>query len=589
MKQFRSFLLPLLLVLICLSGTLEGRQPPTAISTDGDPLKDETFVLSVPITAGKGFLSGMLGKALNLPKTVKINEIGFLANALSMDAIQAQPGDPKSFHGKVVGPYLKNSKEFSDSLKLRRTARQIKFQTISAMMKKVTELNDEQKQALLSFLSQQIGAPMVIFEKSPLPSFLPEPGPCMMPIGIELLEGKGGKRMTLETSAICVMDISMDGEVFFSVKAAVDNDTLDLVLCHENGHAIMFDMYGKKFAQIQRISTNGHDAPYVTDLGLGYIEGWAEAFEAVYGPANPKLKEKDRKKYNISEFLFGRQDPIRRDRYIWARPTGKKTGVLKNGLQLMCTEGVVAGQFYDLLTSRALTGAFEKSVSTMLMAQPQSYPEFIKAFTQFFPDDKKLVYRMFLENMNYVPMSAQAARLYKDYYQAKLGYVQKRIQKEQFEQARQAYVSFKEDLFKQAMNGADIFANIGPEMWFSGVLKIEKEKKSESLSWKEKLAKKSGKKDMTSFPFNLDLNTITAKGLVTIGFAEEDAEKIILERENKGFFTGDPLQKLEELVGRQKFLDAQTKSELQKFKSGQAATVEGQSIAMWPEDIEKLD
>jgi len=586
LKRLRSLLLPLLLVLVCLSGSLEARQPPTTISTDGDPLKDETFILSVPITSGKNFLTGVLGKVLNLPKTVKINEIGFLFNALSMEAIQAQRGDPKSFHSKIVGPYLKNSKEFSDSLKLRRTARQIKYQTVASMMKKVTDLNDEQKRGLLSFLSQQIGAPMIVFEKSPLPSFLPEPGPCMMPVGIELLTDKNGQRVTLETSAICVMDIKMDGQTFFSIKDAVDNDTLDLVLCHENAHAIMFDMYGKTFGEIARISTNGHDAPYITDLGMGYIEGWAEAFEAVYGPTNPKLKEKDRKKYNISEFLFGRQDPIRRDRYIWARPSGKKTGVLKNGLQLMSTEGVIAGQFYDLLTSRAITGAFEKSVSTMLLAQPHNYFDFIKAFVQFFPDDKKTVYRLVLENMNYVTMSNQAATLYKNYYQARLAYVQKRLSKDEFEKARQAYITFKDELYRKAMAGDDIFANVGPEMWFSGVLKIEK--KSESLSWKERLAKKAGKTDTSSYPFNLDLNTVTARSLVAIGFAEEDAENIIAEREKAGFFRGDPLQQLQKLMGPEKFRQVQGKAQLKNYQPKVAATIEGQSIALWPEDIEKL-
>ena len=118
----------------------------------------------------------------------------------------------------------------------------------------------------------------------------------MMPMGVEMVDPKTGKRFGLETSAICVLDIKSGGETLFSVKEALENDTLDLVLAHENAHGIQFDLYGKLFHKIQRTSTNGHDAPYITDLGMAYIEGWAEAFEAVYGPSNPKLKEKDRKK-----------------------------------------------------------------------------------------------------------------------------------------------------------------------------------------------------------------------------------------------------------------------------------------------------
>ena len=131
-----------------------------------------------------------------------------------------------------------------------------------------------------------------------------------------MVEDKSGKRTGIETSMICVLDIGDGKETIFSIKDALNNDTLALVVAHENAHAIQCDMYGKLFQKIQRTSTNGHDVPIITVLGLAYVEGWAEAFEAVYGPANPKLKEKDRKKYNISEFLYSRQDPIRRDRYL---------------------------------------------------------------------------------------------------------------------------------------------------------------------------------------------------------------------------------------------------------------------------------
>lgn len=94
-----------------------------------------------------------------------------------------------------------------------------------------------------------------------------------------------------------------------------------------------------------------YDAPIITDRSCQ--KGWA-GLEAVYGPANSaNWSEKDRTKYNISEF-HARADPIRRDRYVWASNTGKKTGVLKNGLQLMSTEGVIAGHLYDILTSRAI-------------------------------------------------------------------------------------------------------------------------------------------------------------------------------------------------------------------------------------------
>lgn len=587
MRTLLRFVAVPLVTVGLLAGSVLARPPATAISTDGDPLKDDPIAMCVPVTQGKGsFFGNILGSMLNLPKTVKINEIGFLANALSMEAFQATHDQPGSFHSKVVLPYLKNSKELADSLKLRRTARQIKFQVVSNEMKKVKELTDDQKKALLGYLSQQVGAPLVILAKSPLPSFLPEPGPCMIPIGIERVEAKSGQRLGLETSAICVLDIDAEGKKLFSVKEAVDNDTLDLVVCHENGHGIMFDMYGKKFSEIERISTNGHDTPYITDQGLGYIEGWAEAFEAVYGPANPKLKEKDRKKYNISEFLFGRQDPIRRERYIWARPTGKKTGILKNGSQLMATEGVIAGLFYDLLTSRAINAPFEKCVTAMLVFQPQSFMDFVRAWVKLFPDDKKVLYRIVLENTNYATMDRQAIDLYAAYYQAKLAFVQKRGSKDDLNKAKTAFTSFKEGLYKKAMSGDTLFANVGPQLWFTGKLKLE-EKKVGLFDLKTKIAKKLGQ-DPNVWEFRLDLNTVTAKMLKVIGFDEATAEKVVTERQKRGFFTGEPVKLLGETAGQEAFAKVKSQTGLAAYTPKGPTPPDTAAGLLWPEDIEKL-
>lgn len=574
MKSLTKCSLAIAIAACLLGDPAWARNPQTIVSTDKDPLKDSSIVVCTPVTQKGGLIKNFLGKVLNIPNSVKINEIGYLFNALSMDALQAKPADPKGFHTTVVLPYLKSSKELEDSLKLRRTARQIKFKTVSESLKKVNQLTEEQKSEIGRFLSQQIGAPILVLDKSPLPVIMASPGPCMIPMGLEVIDPKSGKRIGLETSVICVLDIESGGEKLFSVQEALNNDTLDLVLAHENAHAIMFDMYGKMFTKIRRISTNGHDAPYITDLGMGLTEGWAEAFEAVYGPANPRLAEKDRKKYNISDFLFGRQNPIRRDRYVWARPIGKKTGVPKNGLQLLCTEGVVAGQFYDILTSKSIAAPFEKCVTTMLLAQPLDYRDFIKAFVKLFPDDKKVVYRILLEGMNYVTMHKDAARLYQEAYTAKVAFTQKKTSKEAYLKARNAFNQVKEELFAKAAAGADPFANVGPEMWFSGVLK-------DTPTGKEKAGPDT--------PFNLDLNTVSSKMLVALGAEQADAEKLIAQRNAAGFFTGDPLKVLAAQLGAEKFAAMKAKSGLKAWQPPAEPTASGnQARVMWPEDIEKL-
>jgi len=569
----------LLLAALCMIGALDARTLPTQLAGNDDPVTEGGIVSCSPLTmqAG-GELGSFLLKKVNVPKMVDIKDLGYLAQALSAQALQAAPTDPKGFHATTVLPYLSKSAEMTDSLKLRRAARQIRATVVGKVLQspEAAKLSAEQKEALTSFFNRSVGSPLVILDRSPLPKFLPEPGPCMIPLGVERVEGKANQPIGLETSAICILDI--DG--LFSVKEAMDNDTLDIVVAHENAHAIQFDMYGKAFQAIKRISTNGHDAPYITDTGLAYTEGWAEAFEAVYGPGNPKFAEKDRKKYNISEFLFARQDPIRRDRYVWVSASGKKTGVMKNALQMLSTEGVVAGLFYDILTSKSITAPFEKCVTVMVSDQPLTFQAFIETFVKRFPEDKKVVYRILLETTNYVTMRKEAAKLYQDYYQAKLGYVAKKVEKAELDKAKQAFTTFKEDLFAKAMGGAGIFDNVGAELWFSGAIKIDKK----LTGFKAFLAKKLGQ-DGEVWKFNLDLNTISEKGLVTIGLEQADAAALIAERESSGSFIGDPLRVLEQKLGSQKFAALKAKAQLTTYKP--AATAEAQAAVLYPEDFEK--
>jgi len=575
---------------VLLSSSVFARQPVTTISNDANPLGDKPIVMMEPVTTGKGNIIGnFLGKVLNLPKTVKLDDAGFLLFGLSADAMQVTPADSKSFHVQKVLPYLTDSKEMKDVLKLRRTARQIRYQALKDTVNKASGISAEQKAGINNFMSQSVGSPVIVMGKSPLPSFMPSPGPCMIPMGGEMVENKTSKRLGIETSMICILDIGEGGEVIFSVENAMQNDTLDLVIAHETAHAMQFDMYGKLFQKIQRTSSNGHDAPIITDLGLAYVEGWAEAFEAVYGPANPKLAEKDRKKYNISEFLYSRQDPIRRDRYVWATTTGKKTGVLKNGLQLMSTEGVIAGHIYDILTSRAITAPFEKIVQTMLTS-PMNFIEFINNYVKLFPEDKRVVYRIILENSHYVTMDAQAAQAYKNYYENKVGYTQKKVSKQDFDKIKTEYKSYTEALFGKAMKSDDIFANVGPQMWFAGKINLSALKR-EPTEAKKFMAKAFGKKDKF-YEFRLDLNTASADMFRMIGFAEADAAKLVEARDKTGFFkSGNPVNIIKQVVGDERFGKYNSVLNLTPYDHSKAdaiAQYKEQSLALWPEDIAKL-
>ena len=591
MKAYRNQVMTLVLAAcLLLPGSGFARQPVTTISSDASPLGDKPLVMMELVTSGKGNIIGnFLGKALNLPKTVKIADVGFLIFGLSADAMQVTPADAKAFHTQKVLPYLASSKEMQDVLKLRRTARQIRYQALKDVINKAKELTAEQKNDVNNFLSQSVGAPIVLMSQSPLPRFMPAPGPCMIPMGAEMVENKTGKRLGIETSMICVIDIGEGKEILFSVANAMDNDTLDLVVAHETAHAIHFDMYGKLFQKIQRTSSNGHDAPIITDVGLAYVEGWAEAFEAVYGPANLKLKEKDRKKYNISEFLYGRQDPIRRDRYIWSTTTGKKTGVLKNGLQLMSTEGVIAGHIYDILTSRAINAPYEKIIQTMLNT-PMNFMEFVDTFVKVFPEDKRVVYRIILENSHYVTMDSQAAQNYRNYYENKVGYTQKKVSKQDFDKVKSSYKAYTEALFAKAMKSNDIFANVGPQMWVAGKINLSTLKR-EPTEAKKLMAKAFGKKDKF-YEFRLDINTATAEMFRAIGFAETDAAKLVESRDKTGFFkAGNPVSTIKQIVGDERFSKYNAVLNLAPYdhtRADEVAQNKEQALALWPEDIAKL-
>ncbi|MBF0545856.1 MAG: hypothetical protein HQM08_15540 [Candidatus Riflebacteria bacterium] len=572
-----------------IAGFLPARQVPTTLSNDPEPI-DKAIVSITPLTVQGNFLTTVVGKIMNVPRMSTIKETGFLFQALSNDAFQGIPSDPNGNCAQKIVPYLLNNKSMLDVLKLRRTSRQIKSKYVDQMLTQVdaSQVSDEDRKALTSFFHQEIGIPLLILDKSPLPRSLPEPGPCMIPVGLEVLD-KAKNRLFLDTLGVCIMDIPN----FFSVDQAMQNDTLGLVICHETGHAIMFDQYGKAFATIKKLSRNGHDAPYITDIGLAYTEGWAEAFEAVYGPNNPKFLEQDRKKYNISEFLFSRQNPVRRDQYVWAKGRGKKTGELKNGLQLLSTEGVIAGFFYDILTSRAINAPFEKCVTVMGSGNPCDFKDFITQYIETYPDDKKVIYRILLENTKYMLMSPEVAQLYTNAFQAKLAFVSKKIPRDQYLQAEKAFTSKKEELFNQALNGGNIFANVGPELWFSGTLKMTV--KHGWFDYKYYLQKRAGK-DPDVWEFNLDLNTISEKMLVNIGVDSADAVKIITERKSKGFFTGDPIQILSQLLGNEKFEALKAKIQLKNYDvpvpvatpPSTPSPAPAPALKLYPEDIEHI-
>ena len=425
--------------------------------------------------------------------------------------------------------YLKSSPEMTDSAKLR----------VIARMKKLALILKSGDQARAEFYKKQVSAPLVLFINLNMGT-----GPACAPVPLHLDLKDGGKFFF--NTAIFIEDIPKA----FSVADAIKNDTFDFVVAHENAHGIMFDMYGPAISKIDKKSNLGHDGPVVSDRGLAFIEGWAEAFEALYGPTNPllKLKESEREQYRISEFLFTRQDPVRRDRYIWQNYKGQKTGVLKNGAQILSTEGAIAGIFYDILTSKAIKDAFGKSITVMCLHQPKDFAEFLKGWVKEFNEDKQVLYRIFLEGTNYATVSNEARKLYFDYYQAKLKYVQKQMDEKAFYAVKTKWTAYKENLFNEVMKSENLTSNVSRDLWVEV-------KGFKTLSLQGLLSKVLGMKR----PY-LNIASVTAgqiKQIQEIGlmkdFADEDIQLLVKTREQMGvmpYKTGT--EAIREILGKDK-------------------------------------
>jgi hypothetical protein len=451
----------------------------------------------VPLSPENAFISvAPMADSAGQPESVNITSEFEKLEVARQSGFKVAPFAGGGEYAKDVIPYLMKSEEMLDSAKLRVIARMVKYDLIKK--------SGNEKYA--EFYKQYINSPIACFIGLGLGT-----GPAcgQIPAYLPLKDGKNFFFSTLT--------IIEDIPKMFLVADAIKNDTFDLVVAHENAHGIMFDMYGSQMGVIEKKSNMGHDGPVISDRGLAYLEGWAEAFEALYGPTNPllKLKEEEREKYRISEFLFTRQDPVRRDRYIW-QTTKKKTGVLKNGLQIISTEGAVAGVFYDILTSRAIKDPFVKSVSVMYLHRPKDFIGFIKGWVKEFAEDKRVLYRIFLEGTNYATVSNKARGLYHDYYQAKLKYVQKTMDQKTFYDIKNKWTVYKEDLFNTVMKQDNIDANIGPDLWMKvGVIPAAPQAKD----------------------LNINISTVTPDLLSRLklnGLSEEDIIKMIQAREAMG-------------------------------------------------------
>jgi hypothetical protein len=383
-------------------------------------------------------------------------------------------------------------------------------------------------------------------------------GPALIPMKIFIAkEGTTDKNLSKNSgqtvnSLIVLSDIISQGKVILSLKKLISENYLEVVIAHENAHGMMADLCGKSYnnAQILKsLSTNGHDTNIISDTFLAFSEGWAEGFEAYMGEKfanelNPTEKKGIKKvvkkvieasdsdkataKTNFPDIAHQlkkmRQTPIRTNKYVFNNYK-KRNGEVKNGLQILASEGAIASQFFLTLLHSGISNSFEKCCTVMAKYKVFNWGDFVGAFAKQYPGDKDKILRLFLEFTKYSPAWNQARTLYHDYYMAKKQYVQKKISQKEFYSIKKEWENQKEEIFKAIKAGKiSPTASTGKPIWLS--------------------FDKNWRCDLNSASFNEIAVGIYQK-LIAKGKSKEEAKKIAIAnasaivtiREKKGYLT----------------------------------------------------
>lgn len=234
---------------------------------------------------------------------------------------------------------------------------------------------------------------------------------------------------------------------------------------HEVGHQVMDVAYdGAQPADESQVVYHYTNKP--SGPSIAFKEGWAEFFEANLFRDSAHFDERG----DLPLEIELRQDHAREMRLIYTNFGRKKAGEVKSGEELVATEGVVSGLFFNLLTHRKMERGLEKTIQVFHEARPRNYIEFIEAFLQRFPDDRKLALRIFLESTRYATVSRDVPRIYRDGYVAKLAFLkappeQREALRATWHDLKQEYSRAKEKLFEEVLQTGSVRGAVSTGVW----------------------------------------------------------------------------------------------------------------------------
>jgi hypothetical protein len=518
-------------------------------------------ILSNPSSGLLGVVTGALGVRVAMQHDVTPEEGGmeqaFFTEPAERDEWQKWINYLEDTHSTQGG------EDLTTALLLRRKARVLKFQfwledATGKAFNEITEADVNRVRDDLHFrwLANDIFEPVTVILKPQLAKVLfknkVDTGPAFGPIPTLNLIAPHEVEGNYKSVAGCIVDkkgrfvvrrtdsvvLLSDIKGMLMIEDTINRDSLGDIVGHELFHGIMSDLMGMNApGGMKSKSKMGHDAHVVSDNSMAVSEGWAEFFEAWSGEDNDAFDNRGGKS-KVTRFLIGRQVPIRRGLYTQAdfekyRST-KKTGKIKNGSQMEATEGLVAGVLYKILIHEDIADPFALILEAMYRRQPQTQSELVQAMIDCSPDDRtrRIITLTFLYETKFATVSAEAHRLYQEMYTAKLNFVRGKnndvsdLEAEElrslFSEARAQYKDFVSSLERQVLSGElALNANVGPELWMDGAVKVVRDGKEESIGYR------------------INLNTVTKPFLSRIcaGYVEPEYVKRVIEvRDAKGYF-----------------------------------------------------
>lgn len=338
------------------------------------------------------------------------------------------------------------------------------------------------------------------------------------------------------------------------------------------------DIFGHEYAHLWfyllnfdpslRKETKFHTCTAVTDVFTAFFEGFAEHLQIVSqdlaGEGRPQ--EIWDHAMDIKAWLCYRDKQLRHhavvnNRFVYQTALPEVEGYsiyadlhlahitssaftpekLKNGSQVLASEGAVASVFYHIYQSPffknqycaqdfyQMFGTSSKEVDPVQnfylkifhalaktdLQSPRLFTEFVGTYGECFPEEREELYKLFLELTHFTTVSHVAPRVFGDLYR-----YGRRGDMDLFRQKFAEMKEFKDRTLSQVLRGElALDAAVYPELWLTGKEQIP------PVPWESRL-----------IPYQFDVNTASEVDFLALGISLEAAKALVRAREaGRGF------------------------------------------------------